>query len=73
MLTTVPWCVPASWLYLTQAGTEIGVASTKAFTTQLAALSEPNPVPRASSRAHALSENEVPAALEEMAALRRPF
>ena len=38
-------------VYLTQAGTEIGVASTKAFTTQLAALSEPNPVPRASSRA----------------------
>ena len=33
-----PWCASPRSRYLTRAGPEIGVASTKAFTTQLAAL-----------------------------------
>ena len=54
-------------VYLTQAGAEIGVASTKAFTTQLAALLN---LTRCLARHHALeaiAESEVSAALEEMA------
>ena len=54
-------------VYLTQAGTEIGVASTKAFTTQLAALLN---LTLCLTRHHAqgaLSESEVAASLEEMA------
>jgi glutamine---fructose-6-phosphate transaminase (isomerizing) len=33
-----PWCVNVRLAYITRAGVEIGVASTKAFTTQLAGL-----------------------------------
>ena len=54
-------------VYLTQAGAEIGVASTKAFTTQLAALLS---LTRCLARHHApdaIAESEVSAALEEMA------
>ena len=54
-------------VYLTQAGTEIGVASTKAFTTQLTALLN---LTLCLARHHsegALSENDVAASLEEMA------
>ena len=54
-------------VYLTQAGIEIGVASTKAFTTQLAALLN---LTLCLTRHHAqgvLSETEVAASLEEMA------
>jgi len=54
-------------VYLTQAGAEIGVASTKAFTTQLAALLN---LTRCLARHHApeaIAESEVSAALEEMA------
>ena len=54
-------------VYLTQAGIEIGVASTKAFTTQLAALLN---LTLCLTRHHAqgaLSESEVSASLEEMA------
>jgi len=54
-------------VYLTQAGAEIGVASTKAFTTQLAALLN---LAFCLARHHAtapISESEVPAALAEMA------
>ena len=54
-------------VYLTQAGTEIGVASTKAFTTQLAALLN---LTLCLARHHAegtLSEKDVFASLEEMA------
>ena len=54
-------------VYLTQAGTEIGVASTKAFTTQLAALLN---LTLCLARYHAtgaLSEEEVTGTLEEMA------
>ena len=54
-------------VYLTQAGTEIGVASTKAFTTQLAALLN---LTLCLARHHAegtLSEKDVSASLEEMA------
>jgi glucosamine--fructose-6-phosphate aminotransferase (isomerizing) len=54
-------------VYLTQAGTEIGVASTKAFTTQLAALLN---LTLCLARYHAtgaLSEEEVSGTLEEMA------
>ena len=54
-------------VYLTQAGTEIGVASTKAFTTQLAALLN---LTLCLARHHgegALSDNDVAASLEEMA------
>ncbi|GIR14407.1 MAG: glutamine--fructose-6-phosphate aminotransferase [isomerizing] [Gammaproteobacteria bacterium] len=54
-------------VYLTQAGTEIGVASTKAFTTQLAALLN---LTLCLARHHvegALSGDEVAASLEEMA------
>jgi glucosamine--fructose-6-phosphate aminotransferase (isomerizing) len=54
-------------VYLTQAGTEIGVASTKAFTTQLAALLN---LTLCLARRHAtgaLSEEEVTASLKEMA------
>jgi glucosamine--fructose-6-phosphate aminotransferase (isomerizing) len=54
-------------VYLTQAGTEIGVASTKAFTTQLAALLNLTLCLARHHAPHALSENEVAAALEEMA------
>lgn len=54
-------------VYLTQAGAEIGVASTKAFTTQLAALLN---LTLCLARHHApgaIPESEVSAALEEMA------
>ena len=54
-------------VYLTQAGPEIGVASTKAFTTQLAALLN---LTLCLARHHApgaIPESEVSAALEEMA------
>jgi glucosamine--fructose-6-phosphate aminotransferase (isomerizing) len=54
-------------VYLTQAGAEIGVASTKAFTTQLAALLN---LAFCLARHHAsdpISESEVAAALAEMA------
>ena len=54
-------------VYLTQAGAEIGVASTKAFTTQLAALLN---LTLCLARHHApgaTPESEVSAALEEMA------
>ena len=54
-------------VYLTQAGAEIGVASTKAFTTQLAALLN---LTLCLARHHApgaIPESEVLAALEEMA------
>ena len=54
-------------VYLTQAGTEIGVASTKAFTTQLAALLNLTLCLARHHAPHALSETEVAAALEEMA------
>ena len=54
-------------VYLTQAGIEVGVASTKAFTTQLAALLN---LTLCLTRHHAqgaLSESEVATSLEEMA------
>ena len=54
-------------VYLTQAGTEIGVASTKAFTTQLAALLNLTLCLARHHAPKALSEIEVTAALEEMA------
>ena len=54
-------------VYLTQAGTEIGVASTKAFTTQLAALLKLTLCLARHHAPKALSDAEVAAALEEMA------
>ena len=54
-------------VYLTQAGTEIGVASTKAFTTQLAALLNLTLCLARHHATGALSEEEVTASLKEMA------
>ena len=54
-------------VYLTQAGAEIGVASTKAFTTQLAALLNLTLCLARHHAPNALPEAEVVASLEEMA------
>ena len=54
-------------VYLTQAGAEIGVASTKAFTTQLAALLNLTLCLARHHAPEAIAESEVSAALEEMA------
>ena len=54
-------------VYLTQAGAEIGVASTKAFTTQLAALLNLTLYLARHHAPGAIPESEVSAALEEMA------
>jgi len=54
-------------VYLTQAGTEIGVASTKAFTTQLAASLNLTLCLARHHATGALSEEEVTASLKEMA------
>ena len=54
-------------VYLTQAGVEIGVASTKAFTTQLAALLNLTLCLARHHTPEAIPESEVSAALEEMA------
>ena len=54
-------------VYLTQAGAEIGVASTKAFTTQLAALLNLTLCLARHHAPDAVPESQVTAALEEMA------
>ena len=54
-------------VYLTQAGAEIGVASTKAFTTQLAALLNLTLCLTRHHAPNAVPESQVTAALEEMA------
>jgi len=55
-------------VYLTRAGAEIGVASTKAFTTQLAALLNLTLCLARHHASGAMSEDEVTSALEEMSA-----
>ena len=54
-------------VYLTQAGAEIGVASTKAFTTQLAALLKLTLCLVRHHAPNAVTQSQVTAALEEMA------